>query len=106
FIEGDEMVNLLEKISVYERIVQYLNRINIWEDIIYFMLNSNVKSADQFNDKQFLQNLLDSLDHEKLVIGHIRSCRWRPDCYEVDLPSKFLPKGGRTGKFPAGIGTK
>lgn len=85
FVEGDEMVNLLEKISVYERIVQYLNRINIWEDIIYFMLNSNVKSADQFNDKQFIKDLLDSLDHKKLIIGNIRSCRWRPDCYEVDL---------------------
>lgn len=85
FIEGDEMVSLLEKLSVYEKIVQYLNRMNIWEDILYFLLSYNVKSADQFSDENFLKELIDKLDKEKLIIGNVRSCRWRPDCYEVDI---------------------
>jgi len=85
FIEGDEMVSLLEKLSVYEKIVQYLNRMNIWEDILYFLLSNNVKSADQFSDENFLKELIDKLDKEKLIIGNVRSCRWRPDCYEVDI---------------------
>jgi DNA gyrase subunit B len=85
FVEGDEMVSLLEKLSVYEKIVQYLNRMNIWEDILYFLLSNNVKSADQFSDENFLKELIDKLEKEKLIIGNVRSCRWRPDCYEVDI---------------------
>jgi DNA gyrase subunit B len=85
FIEGDEMVSLLEKLSVYEKIVQYLNRMNIWEDMLYFLLANNVKSADQFSDENFLKELIDKLEKDKLIIGNVRSCRWRPDCYEVDI---------------------
>ncbi len=84
-VEGDEMVSLLEKLSVYEKIVQYLSRMNIWEDILYFLLSNNVKSADQFSDENFIKELIDKMEKETLVIGHVRSCRWRPDCYEVDI---------------------
>ena len=85
FVEGEEMVSLLEKLSVYEKIVQYLSRMNIWEDILYFLLSNNVKSADQFNDEKFVKELIDKLDKDNLIIGNVRSCRWRPDCYEVDI---------------------
>jgi len=85
FIEGEEMVTLLEKISTYERIVNYLSRMNIWEDMLHYLLTHKVKSADQFSDKEFVERLVRELDSEKLIIGNIRSCRWRPDCYEVDI---------------------
>ncbi|MEE4242877.1 MAG: DNA topoisomerase (ATP-hydrolyzing) subunit B [Desulfopila sp.] len=85
FLEGEEMVRLLENISVYEKIVNYLSRMNIWEDMLFFLLSHNVKSADQFNDEAFVKELIHELDAEKLIIGNIRSCRWRPDCYDVDI---------------------
>jgi len=84
-ISGLELVEKLESLSTYEKIVSYLNRMNIWEDMLYFLLYNNVKSADQFSDEIFLKELIEKLDSDKLIIGNIRSCRWRPDCYEVDI---------------------
>ena len=76
---------MLEKLNTYQKIVTYLNRMNIWEEILYFMLENNVKSADQFTDREFLKQLTEKLDNKDLIIGNIRSCRWRADCYEVDI---------------------
>jgi DNA gyrase subunit B len=84
-VSGDELVNMLDKLYRFQKIVLYLNRMYIWEEILYFMLDNNVKSADQFIERDFLQQLTDKLDNRNLVIGNIRSCRWRPDCYEVDI---------------------
>lgn len=84
-VEGDEMVSLLEKLSTYEKIVLYLSRMNIGEDILYSLLQYNVKSADQFSDENFVKELVKKLESENVIIGNIRSCRWRPDCYEVDI---------------------
>lgn len=87
-IEGDDLVALLERLSIYQRIVDYLNRMNVWEDMLYFMLDNGIKSADQFTSEEFINSLLEKLPQEKFIIGNIRSCRWRPDCYEVDLALK------------------
>ncbi len=84
-IEEDLFVKLLEKLSIYQRITAYMNRMNIWDDMLYFLLENGIKSADQFKDESFVRNLRNKLPEEKLVIGNIRSCRWRPDCYEVDV---------------------
>jgi DNA gyrase subunit B len=84
-IEEDLFVKLLERLSIYQRITAYMNRMNIWDDMLYFLLENGIKSADQFKDESFVRNLRDKLPKEKLVIGNIRSCRWRPDCYEVDV---------------------
>ena len=84
-LEGDKLVEVLEKLSIYQRIVAFFSRMNIWEDMVYFLLENNVRSAHQFNDEEFVQNLVNKLSSEDLIIGNIRSCRWRPDCYEVDL---------------------
>ncbi|MCP3929847.1 MAG: DNA topoisomerase (ATP-hydrolyzing) subunit B [Bacteroidetes bacterium] len=84
-IEGDMLFTILEKLSIYQRIVNYFNRINIWEKMLYFLLDNNVKSADQFNEEFFVRELLDKLTNKNLIIGNIRSCRWRPDCYEVNI---------------------
>jgi DNA gyrase subunit B len=84
-LEGEKLVVILEKLSIYQRIVAYMNRMNIWEEFLYFMLDNNIKSADQFTDEAFVQDLVSKLPADKLIIGNVRLCRWRADCYEVDL---------------------
>jgi DNA gyrase subunit B len=84
-LKESQLVQILENLSVYQRIVQYMNRINIWEGMLYFLLEKQVRTADQFTDEIFVKELIDALPASDLVIGNIRSCRWRPDCYEADI---------------------
>ncbi|MBW2658423.1 MAG: DNA topoisomerase (ATP-hydrolyzing) subunit B [Deltaproteobacteria bacterium] len=84
-VEGNDFVKLMENISIYQRIVSFMERMNIWEDMLYFLLDHNIRTADQFTEKSFIEDLISNLTEEELVIGNIRSCRWRPDCYEVDV---------------------
>lgn len=84
-VEGEQFVDLLEKLSVYQRITQFMDRMNIGQDMLFFLLNNNIRSADQFKNESFVSDLKDQLPEDKLVIGNIRSCRWRPDCYEFDV---------------------
>ncbi|MCP3891132.1 MAG: DNA topoisomerase (ATP-hydrolyzing) subunit B [Desulfobulbaceae bacterium] len=84
-LEDEMFVDLLEKVSVYLRITAFMNRMNIWDEMLYFLLENNIRSADQFKDEEFVRNLKEKLPEEKLVIGNVRSCRWRPDCYEFDV---------------------
>lgn len=87
-IEKDYLIDQLRNLSIYERVVAYLGRLNIWEDMLYFLLSNNVRSADQFAEESFVQDLIDQLDPETHIIGNIRACRWRPSCYEVDIAIK------------------
>ncbi len=73
-VEGPFFVELLEKLSVYQRIMLYMNRMNIWEEMLYFLLDNGIRSADQFKDESFVMNLKEKLPEEKLVIGNIHSC--------------------------------
>jgi len=84
-LKGEELVSIMEKLSVYQRIVSYMNRMNIWEEMLYFLLENHIRTADQFSDASFVADLIAKLPAEKLVIGPVRSCRWRPDCYEADI---------------------
>ena len=84
-IEGDFFIELMEKISIYQRITAYMNRMNIWDEMLYFLLENSIRSADQFKDEDFVAGLKSQLPEDKLVIGNLRSCRWRPDCYEFDV---------------------
>ncbi len=84
-IEDADFVQLLEKLSIYQRITVFLNRMNIWDEMLYFLLDNGIRSADQFKDESFVNDLRRKLPEQKLIIGNIRSCRWRPDCYEVDI---------------------
>jgi DNA gyrase subunit B len=84
-IKGKEFVEIMEHLSIYQRIISFMERMNIWEGMVQFLLENSIKTADQFTDESFLENLVEKLPEEELVIGNIRSCRWRPDCYEVDV---------------------
>jgi DNA gyrase subunit B len=85
---GDLLTEKLKKLSHYQKIVSYLERMNIWEDMLYFLLENNVHSADQFNDEPFLHNLITKLPLEELTVSPVRSCRWRPASFEVDVAIK------------------
>jgi len=87
-IENESLISTLKNLSVYQRVVAYLGRMNIWEEMLCFLLSNDVRSADQFMEESFIQDLVDKLDGEKLIIGNIRPCRWRPSCYEVDVAIK------------------
>jgi len=87
-LNGDILSEVLQKLSIYQKIVLYLERINIWEDMLYFLLENNIHSADQFSDESFLQNLVTKLPSEKLTIGLLRPCPWRPTCFEVNVAIK------------------
>ncbi|HHD64567.1 MAG TPA: DNA topoisomerase (ATP-hydrolyzing) subunit B [Desulfobulbaceae bacterium] len=84
-ISHGNMVDTLQKLSIFERITNYMERLNIPEKMAVFLLASNVHSADQFQDRAFLENLLEQIKELKPTVGNIHSCRWRPSCYEVDI---------------------
>ncbi len=84
-IREDNMVDILQKLSFFERIVNYMERMNYPEKMVLLLLENNVHTADQFEDKQFLKDLLKKMEELKPTIGNIRTCRWRPSCYEVDV---------------------
>ncbi len=84
-IESKDMVQLFRKLSYFNKIIERLERLNIQEDMTVFLLENNVHSADQFKERDFLENLVEKLKTLKPTVGNIRSCRWRPSCYEVDV---------------------
>jgi len=84
-VSQDSMVELLQKLTFFERITAYMERLNIPEQMTVFLLEKDVKSADQFQDQSFLENLLEQVKDLDATIGNIRPCRWRPSCYEVDI---------------------
>ena len=84
-LEGEHMVSVLKKLSAFERICQHLERLNITESLTLFLLENNVVSADQFQDENYVKQLIVNMEPLGAIIGNIRSCRWRPSCYEVDV---------------------
>ena len=84
-IAGDTMVDMLRKLTHFGRINSFLERMNIREKLTVFLLENNVHSADQFQDEQFVKDLLDKMEPLDPVAGNIRICRWRSNCYEVDV---------------------
>ncbi len=87
-IEGQDMVDILRKLSHNEKIIDRLERLNIQENMAIFLLDNAVHTADQFKEREFLENIVQGLSSFNPVMGNIRPCRWRPSCYEVDVTFK------------------
>jgi DNA gyrase subunit B len=88
-LRGDELVSVLQNLSVYQRLVSFLSRMNIWESLLFFMLSRNIRKADQFAEKEFVEDLFEELSNDdSMIVGALRSCRWRADCWEVDVAVK------------------
>ena len=94
FVEGDKrtrvknLVGLMRKLSNHLQIIEYLERMNLWEDMVYFLLQNEVKSADQFAEQDFVADLKNKLSGSNMNLGSIRTCRWKPSCYEFDTAQK------------------
>ncbi|WP_338032188.1 DNA topoisomerase (ATP-hydrolyzing) subunit B [Desulforhopalus vacuolatus] len=84
-ITGEKFIHLLEHLSIYQRITAFMNRMNVWEDMLYFLLENNIRSADQFKDDEWVRSLKAKLDPEKLILSDVQNCRWREDCYEFNV---------------------
>jgi DNA gyrase subunit B len=84
-ITEDEMVNVLRKLSAFERVVAYLERLNIKESMTMFLLENDVHSALQFEDRGIVERLAEQIKEKATQIGAVRTCVWRPACFEFDV---------------------
>lgn len=82
--EGD-MVNVLRKLSAFERVLAFLERLNISESLALFLLEKDVHSARQFEDRGFIDMLTGHLVERGAKISAVRSCPWRPACWECEI---------------------
>ncbi len=82
---NEEMVQLLQRLSHFEKILLFLERMNIADKMTIFLLQQKVHSADQFQDESFVEQLIQNMEPLNPMTGNIRPCRWRPSCYEVDI---------------------
>ncbi len=88
-LSGDNLVKTLRDLSLYQKLVSYLNRMNIWEDLLFNLLEKDIRKADQFADISVVESIIKDLSgNEDMKVGSIRPCRWRADCYEVDVAVK------------------
>jgi DNA gyrase subunit B len=87
-IYGEEMVDVLRKLSSYLKVVLYLERMGIWEDMITFLLHNEVNSADLFAEEEFVENLRRRLREMNFITGTIKPCLWKNSCYEFDAAIK------------------
>jgi len=87
-IAQGEVIKILQQLSAYKRIVDYMQRINIWEDMLFFLLEEGISSADQFMDEDMVAGLRDKLQTPDLILGQLRPCRWKASCYEFDAAIK------------------
>lgn len=86
-ITKEDLKNLLEQLTSFQQINDYLARMNIWGELINFLLEKNVTSADQF-EEDFVIALKEDLQKENLNLGPIKNCAWKPSCYEFNAAIK------------------
>lgn len=83
-IAADEMVTVLKKLSAFQRVLRHLERLNIQEFMTLFLLEQNVHTAAQFENRAFVEELAAQIAGKASFIGSLRSCLWRPACFEFD----------------------
>ena len=82
-IADDEMVDLLRKLSSFEKVVEHLERYNLPEALTLFLLANKVHSALQFENREFVEELREQLQ-QSTQTGDVRICSWRPSCWEFE----------------------
>jgi len=83
-----ELISLLTNLSHYGRLIDYLERMGLWEDIVTFLLEHGVDTADQFAHESFVAKLKEKLAGKNYILSSIRSCQWKPSCYEFQVAMK------------------
>ena len=66
-IADDEMVDLLRKLSSFEKVVEHLERYNLPEALTLFLLANKVHSALQFENREFVEELLEQLEQSTQI---------------------------------------
>jgi DNA gyrase subunit B len=84
-IAESAMVQVLRKLSSFEKVLAYLERLNIPESMVLFLLENDVHSARQFENQEFFTGLTTSLAESGAKPGPFRSCSWRPACLECEI---------------------
>ncbi len=87
-IEQENLLKLMQKLSGYQKLIEYLARINIGLELNNFLLAQEVHSADQFEDEAFVLSLQEGVKGKNLNVSPVRVCRWKPSCYEFDAAIK------------------
>ena len=87
-IEQENLLRLMQKLSGYQKLIEYLARINIGLELNNFLLAQHVNSADQFEDESFVTLLRDGIKEKNLNVTPVRTCRWKPSCFEFDAAIK------------------
>ncbi len=87
-ISSNELVDLLKSLSLYRKLLDYLQRLNIWDEMVSFFLDEEINSADQFAEQSFVEGLYAKMKAMNISVGSIRPCRWKPSCYEFDAAMK------------------
>jgi DNA gyrase subunit B len=87
-IEKDNLLILMQKLSGYQKLIEYLARINIGLELNNFLLAQHVISADQFEDESFVNSLREGIREKNMNVTQVRPCRWKPSCYEFDAAIK------------------
>jgi DNA gyrase subunit B len=81
----EEMVDILRKLSFFAQILAYMERLNIEEALIMFLLENKVHTALQFENEAFVESLREQLVAQASQVGALRTCEWRPACFEFPL---------------------
>ncbi|MGD9948745.1 MAG: DNA topoisomerase (ATP-hydrolyzing) subunit B [Desulfobulbus sp.] len=84
-IAEQDLVEVLRKLSSFERVLRHLERLNIQEDMTLFLLEQKVHTASQFENRDFVIEIAEKLTDKASFIGPLRSCVWRPACFEFDV---------------------
>ena len=87
-IGRDDLLDTMLRLTFYKRITDFLARMNIWPELTHYLLQSGVRSADQFEEEDFVRGLKEGLSGKDVVVGNLRTCRWKPSCYEFDAAPK------------------
>ncbi len=87
-LTGDDLINLLKQLTYYKKLITYLQYSNSNEEVVNFLLSEGINSADQFADQDLVGTVRDKLKNRGMMVGSIRSCRWKTSCYEFDAALK------------------
>jgi DNA gyrase subunit B len=87
-VKSDDLVAMLKNLSLYRRLLDYLQRLNIWDEMVSFFISEDITSGDQFSEQDFVEQLHGKMKEMNISVGNIRPCRWKSSCYEFDAAMK------------------
>lgn len=87
-IAQENLLTLMQKLSGYQKLIEYLARINIGLELNNYLLSKHVNSADQFEDESFVYTLREEIRERNMNVTQVRPCRWKPSCYEFEAAIK------------------